>query len=59
VYVNGVLAKTVSLYAATSTARTVVYSRTWSSTATRTIIIKVVGTARHPRVDLDAIAWGS
>jgi hypothetical protein len=59
VYVNGVHVDTVSLYAATSASRLVVWTRTWSSSTSRTIIIRVSGTAGHPRVDLDAIAWGS
>lgn len=58
VYVNGSLLKTVSLYASTAGYRRIVYSVTWSTAKARTIVIKVVGTAGHPRVDVDGIySW--
>jgi hypothetical protein len=53
VHVNGVLAKTVSLSAPTTASRKIVFSTIWSRSTTRTIRIVVVGTARHPRVDVD------
>lgn len=53
VYVDGVLAATVSLYAATYASKAVVFTKTWSTNATHTIKVVVVGTAGHPRVDLD------
>ena len=52
VYVNGVLVKTVSLHATTTASRRLVFRITWSAAASRTIVIRVVGTAGHPRVDL-------
>lgn len=59
IYVNGVYLRTVSLHAPTSASRRVVFVQHWSSSATRTIEIRVVGTSGRPRVDLDAFAWGS
>jgi hypothetical protein len=55
VYINGTLASTISLYSAAPVARKLVFGRTFSTTATRTIKIVVVGTAGHPRVVLDQI----
>ncbi len=55
VYINGTLTSTVNLFSATSVARKLVFTRTWSTTATRTIRIVVVGTAGHPRVIVDQL----
>jgi len=54
VYVDGVLKATIDLYAASYQYRYVAYAVGWSSVATHTIKVVVVGTAGHPRVDLDA-----
>ncbi|HUF85256.1 MAG TPA: N-acetylmuramoyl-L-alanine amidase [Acidimicrobiia bacterium] len=54
VFIDGVLAATIDLYAPTLTTRYVAFSRTWSSAGKHTIRIVVVGTAGRPRVDLDA-----
>lgn len=54
VYVNGTLFKTVDLYRSSSSVRRVVWSATWTSTATRTVKIVVVGTPGRPQVDLDS-----
>ncbi len=56
VYVNGVLAATVDLSAATTRYRVLAWQRTWSTSASRTIRLVVVGTPGRPRVDLDAFA---
>jgi N-acetylmuramoyl-L-alanine amidase-like protein len=53
VYVDGTLRATVSLTGATSYRR-VAYSTAWGSVGIHTIKIVVVGSAGHPRVDLDA-----
>jgi hypothetical protein len=53
VYVDGVLVKTVSLYASRPTARRVVFSTAWPTIGLHTIQIVVVGTPGHSRVDLD------
>jgi concanavalin A-like lectin/glucanase superfamily protein len=59
VYVNGALKATVDLYASTYQNQRVVWAANWSSSATRTISIRVLGTSGRPRVDLDAFVVGS
>ena len=54
VYVNGSKAATVDLYSPTAKHQQVVWSGSWSSAASRTVRIQVLGTAGRPRVDLDA-----
>jgi len=54
VYVNGVLVGSVDTYSAGSAARLMVFSKTWTSSARRTVEIHVTGTPGHPRVDLDS-----
>ena len=54
VYVNGTYVKTVDLYAATTGYRKIVYTRTWSTSATRSIRIVVAGTTGRPRVTVDS-----
>ena len=56
IYVNGVLQATVKTWASTFQHKQVLYQQRWSSDATRSIRIVVVGTSGHPRVDLDAFA---
>ncbi len=53
IYVNGVLKKRVNLHASKTAYRQVVWSTSWAGAAPK-IRIVVEGTARHPRVDLDA-----
>ena len=53
IYINGVYAATVDLYSPTSGSSRIVFEKRWSARATRTIVVKVVGTAGHPRVDVD------
>ena len=55
VYVNGTYVATVSLYAKSGRGSRVVFEKTWGTNATRTITIRVSGTAGHPRVDLDGL----
>lgn len=55
VYVNGNRVATIDLYAATMATRRVVWAANWSTSASRKITIRVLGTAGRPRVDLDAI----
>ena len=55
VYVNGILIKTVSTYATTTSCRRVVFSLSWSTAVSRKVSIVVSGTSGHSRVDLDAI----
>jgi hypothetical protein len=55
-YVDGVLAATVDLRSSGTQHRVVGWQQRWSSSATRTIKVVVVGTSGRPRVDLDAFA---
>jgi hypothetical protein len=55
IFVNGILVKTLSLHASSTTAHRLLYTVSWSTSASRTITIKVVGTSGHPRVDVDAL----
>jgi hypothetical protein len=59
VYVDGTLVETVDLYASVTAYRRVLISLSWNSSATRTIKVVVVGTAGHPRVNIDAFVTGS
>jgi hypothetical protein len=54
VYIDGKLSKTVNLNAAAYVSRSLVFAATWASSGKHTIKIVVLGTAGHPRVDLDA-----
>ena len=59
IYINGVLKATLDLYASTYQNQRVVWAGAWSSSATRTITVRVVGTSGRARVDLDAFVVGS
>lgn len=59
VFVNGVLTATVDLYAASQRGQQVVWGGSWSTSATRTVTIKVLGTAGRPRVDVDGFFVGN
>jgi len=54
VYIDGVLKATINTYSSTTRYRQLLYQITFSSPGTHTIKIVVVGTAGHPRVDVDA-----
>ena len=56
VYVDGVYRATVNLYRTSFGARRLVYRVAWTSAGAHQLKIVVVGTARHPRVDVDAFA---
>ncbi len=56
VYVDGVLIRTVDLYASTIQPARIVFTRSWASTATHTVTVRVVGTSGRPRVEVDAYA---
>jgi hypothetical protein len=55
VYVDDVYRKTVSLYRSAVHTRVTVFSATWTTPGTHSIRIVVLGTAGHPRVDVDAL----
>jgi hypothetical protein len=59
VYVNGVLVKTINLRAATNANRRILYTAAWSTAKSRTVTIRISGTAGHPRGDVDALITGS
>src|SRR2546423_12004061 len=54
VYVDGIYRGTVSLYSSTFHARRVIFTKAWGTVGTHTIKLVPVGTAGHPRVDIDA-----
>ncbi|HVA85392.1 MAG TPA: phosphodiester glycosidase family protein, partial [Candidatus Saccharimonadales bacterium] len=54
VYVDGVLRATLSLFSKATIARQMVFTKTWTSSGRHTIRIVALGTAGHPRVDVDA-----
>jgi hypothetical protein len=55
VYVDGVLIRTVDLYASTTQPARIVFTRSLTSTATHTVTVRVVGTSGRPRVEVDAL----
>lgn len=54
VYIDDVLASTLNLNASDYTYRYVAFQKTWTTSATHTIKVVVVGTSGHPRIDIDA-----
>jgi hypothetical protein len=54
VYVDGVYRGTISTYSTTTKYRQLVYQFAWSAPGTHKVKVVIVGTAGHPRVDLDA-----
>jgi len=55
IYVNGILVKSISLYAAGNANRRILFATSWSRAVSRTITIRISGTAGHPRGDIDAL----
>jgi hypothetical protein len=56
VYIDGIFRTTVNLNASNYQARRIVFAASWGSNGAHTMKIVVVGTAGHPRVDVDAFA---
>jgi hypothetical protein len=54
VFLDGVLTTAVDLRASALEPPTTVFARRWSLLGTHTVLIKVLGTAGRPRVDVDA-----
>lgn len=54
VFVDGVLVQTIDLVAASQQIRKIVFGKSFSSSASHTIQVKVVGTTGRPRTDVDA-----
>ena len=57
IYIDGVLAATVSTYSSTKSYRYVAFQKTWSSSGQHRISVVVSGTSGHPRVDVDAFPF--
>ena len=57
--VGGVVQATIDLYAASLQPNRIVWSKQWSTSATRTVVIKVLGTVGRPRFDVDGFLVGS
>ena len=55
VWIDGALSGTVSTYLATSAARLMVFTRSSMGSGSHTVEIRALGTAGHPRVDIDAL----
>jgi subtilisin len=58
VYVDGVYQGTVSFYSKVAASRRVVWSKSFATTAVRTLELRVISTSTRPRVDIDAILVG-
>ena len=58
IYQDGVLAATVNTYAAANTGPRIMWANWFASSATHTIKVVIVGTAGHPRVDVDGVFVG-
>ncbi len=54
IYVDGVYLTTVDLYRSTARFRTLVFTRTWTTTRAHTLKVIVAGTRNRPRFDVDA-----
>jgi hypothetical protein len=59
IYVNGTYVTTVDLKATSTQGQRIVWSRTWTTSATRTVVIRVLGTAGRPTVTVDGFVVGS
>jgi hypothetical protein len=60
IYINGVKQATVDLRASTTGLRRVVWEKTWTTSASRTILVKLVKVPnRSTRADVDAIVTGN
>ncbi len=56
IYVDGTYLTTVDLYGSPTGHRVLIWQKTWSTAASRTIKLVAVGTTGRPRIDLDAFA---
>lgn len=57
VYVDGVLRGTIDLYRSRYQSKVVVFSASWTSAASHTVKVVVLGTSGRPRVEIDAFAF--
>jgi hypothetical protein len=56
VRIDGTYVTTVNMHASSFTARKAVFSKTWSTARSHTLVIEAVGTAGHPYVAIDELA---
>ena len=56
IYVDGVLKSTIDLRRSSTQNRVVLYSASWTTVATHTVRVVVVGTSGRPRIDIDGFA---
>ena len=54
IYIDDVFVKNISLYAKTYSSKQIAFAYNWTENARHTIKIVALGTAHHPRVDVDA-----
>jgi hypothetical protein len=53
ILVDGVAVQTIDLQASTSRTRVLAFVKSWSSSGTHTITVRVLGTTGRPRIDVD------
>ena len=56
IYLDGVAVATIKLDATPGGARWIVFTKSWTTSGSHRITIRVLGTAGHSRVDVDALA---
>ena len=54
IWLDGTLAGTVDTYRSTLAVRRIVFTRSWTASATHVVKVVVLGTSGRSRVDLDA-----
>ncbi|CAA9450783.1 MAG: Serine protease, subtilase family [uncultured Rubrobacteraceae bacterium] len=54
VYVDGTYVQTVDLYSSSTLARQVVFSKSWATSESHSLEVRVLGTSGRPMVDVDA-----
>ena len=59
IWVGSTKVATIDLNAATYSNQRIVWSKAWSTSAKRTVTIKVLGTSGRPRIDIDGFVVGS
>ena len=59
IFIDGAYLKTVNLYASSFAARRAVFSKAWSKAGQHRLVIETVGTAGHPYVAIDELAYAN
>jgi hypothetical protein len=57
VYVDGVFAQSIDLFAASLQPRMTVFTRSWTTSTTHTLQVRVKATLTRPRIDIDAFVF--